>query len=399
MSERTVAEIGASFGGTVDGGAVPGRESTLAGSCTTRSSRTPECGASPVEAIGERVHGGALAGELAAAGIDPREVLDFSVNVNPYGPCPAVVAAIRAAPVHLYPDPKATLVREAIATRSGTPVEGVVFGSGAADLLWTLARVLLANGGRALVVEPAFSEFRAAAVAAGANIWAWRANPEHGLAVDLQAVGHMAACASVDAVYLCAPTTPAGVAVPLAGVAVLASHLPDSLVIVDESFLSLSDQSAEAGLALPRNVARLRSLTKEHAIPGLRAGYLLAPPALARAMEANRPPWSTSSLAQAAALAALDAEGFVATSRQRLREDREATAGHLSALGHPPIPSVAPYLVFRTEDAAGLRRRLLAHRILVRDCDSFGLVGFLRIAARPLAERERLAAALARELP
>ncbi len=103
-------------------------------------------------------------------------------------------------------------------------------------------------------------------------------------------------------------------------------------------------------------------------------------------------------MAQKAALAALGAEDFVASSRQRLRGDREAMAADLSSLGLTPIPSVAPYLVFQSGDAADLRRRLLDHRILVRDCASFGLPDFVRVAARPDPERARLLAALEKEL-
>jgi histidinol-phosphate/aromatic aminotransferase/cobyric acid decarboxylase-like protein len=347
---------------------------------------------------GPRLHGGALAGELAALGIDPEAVLDLSHNVNPYGPCPAVVEAVRAAPVHLYPDPSATAVRRAIAARTGAPQDTVVFGAGAADLLWTLARVLLSTGGRALIVEPAFSEFRAAAQAAGARIDSWHASPEQGLAVDLAAVEAAVRRHQATLVYLGAPTTPAGIAVPLAGAADLARRLPDTLLLVDESFLSLSDQSAESALPMPPNVVRLRSMTKEHAIPGLRAGYLLAPPQLAAAIEASRPAWSTSSVAQAAALAALAADDFVAASRERLRQDRLATLAALTALGLAPLPSVAPYLTFHAGDAAGLRRRLLDRGVLVRDCSSFGLPGFIRVAVRPAAERARLVAALEEEL-
>jgi histidinol-phosphate/aromatic aminotransferase/cobyric acid decarboxylase-like protein len=345
-----------------------------------------------------REHGGLQRGELAALGLDPAEVIDFSVNVNPYGPCAAVVQALRAAPVERYPDPTAAAVRQAIAARAGVPPEGIIFGNGAADLLWTLVRVLLGSGGRALVVEPAFSEFRAAVESVGAELSAWRASVEDGLAVGLAAVARAAALARADLVYLCAPTTPAGVAVPLAGVAELARHRPEAVVLLDESFLSLSDQSAEAALPMPENVVRLRSMTKEHAIPGLRAGYLIAPVELARAVERSRPAWSTSSLAQAAALAALDSDAFVADSRERLRLDRAAMVKDLAALGLSPFPSVAPYLVFPAEDAAGLRRRLLQSRVLVRDCASFGLSGFLRVAVRPARERAILTAALEREL-
>ncbi len=90
-------------------------------------------------------------------------------------------------------------------------------------------------------------------------------------------------------------------------------------------------------------------------MPGLRAGYLVAPPALAAAVETARPAWSTSSVAQAAAIAA-------------------------------------------AADAVALRRRILAHGVLVRDCTSFGLRGWLRVAARPAADRARLLAALEQEL-
>jgi histidinol-phosphate/aromatic aminotransferase/cobyric acid decarboxylase-like protein len=345
-----------------------------------------------------RHHGGALAAELESLGLAPGEVLDFSVNVNPYGPCPEVVAAVRSAPVHLYPDPTAVAVRGAVAAETGACPDEVVFGAGAADLLWTLCRVLFAGGGAALAVEPAFSEFAAAAEAAGARTTGWRARAEDGFAPDLEAVAAAAVRVRADAVYLCAPTTPIGALVPLAGVTALAERLAAGIIILDESFLSLSDQAGEAALPLPANVVRLRSITKEHAIPGLRAGYLLAPASLARAVEASRPAWSTSSVAQAAALAALGASSFVTASRERLRDDREATAAGLRALGLAPLPSVAPYLVFHAGDAAGLRARLLRRRVLVRDCASFGLSGFVRVAARPAPERERLLDALGREL-
>ena len=345
-----------------------------------------------------RHHGGALAAELEALALGPDDVLDFSVNVNPYGPCPEVLAAVRSAPVHRYPDPSALAVRRGVSAATGAHPDEVVFGAGAADLLWTVCRALFAGGGTALAVEPSFSEFGAAADAAGARLVRWTARAEDAFAPDLDGVAAAARREQADAVYLCAPTTPVGAPVPLAAVRTLAQRLPATIVILDESFLSLSDGAEESALSLPANVVRLRSMTKEHAIPGLRAGYLLAPAPLARAVEVSRPAWSTSSVAQAAALAALGASAFVSASRERLRADREATATSLRALGLAPLFSVAPYLVFRADDAAGLRSRLLRRRVLVRDCASFGLAGFVRVAARPTAEREQLVDALAKEL-
>lgn len=348
---------------------------------------------------GERVHGGPVAAELAALGLAVDEVIDFSVNVNPYGPAPRVAEAARGAALHRYPDAGAAAVREALAARWRRAPGEVLFASGAAELLWDLARHLALARVRTLVVEPAFSELRAGLAASGGEVAEWRADPRQGLALDLDLVGEALTQSGAGAVYLAAPTSPAGLPVPGPAVARLARAHERVLFLLDESFLALSDLHADAERSLPANVVRLRSMTKEHAIPGLRAGYLLGPAPLVAALDAARPAWSTSAPAQAAALAALAEDAFVAASRERLREDREATRAGLERLRLAPLPSVAPYLAFPVDDAAALRRRLLARRVLVRDCASFGLPGYLRVAARPRPERDALLAALAQELP
>ncbi|WP_242339002.1 MULTISPECIES: aminotransferase class I/II-fold pyridoxal phosphate-dependent enzyme [Anaeromyxobacter] len=345
-----------------------------------------------------RVHGGPVAAELAALGLAAADVIDFSVNVNPYGPAPAVAAAARGADVSRYPEPRAETVRAALAARWRVEPGGVLFAHGAAELLWDLARHVARAGRRALVVEPAFSEFRAGVAAAGGDAIEWSPDPARGLSVDFEAVSERLASSGAAAAYLASPTSPAGAAVPSADVARLARAHPHVLFVLDESFLALSDRHAEADVTLPLNVARVRSLTKEHAIPGLRVGYLLADPGLIAALDAARPTWSTSAPAQAAALAALGEEPFVAASRARLSVDREALRQGLARLGLEAPPSVAPYLVFRAGDGAALRRRLLARRVLVRDCTSFGLPGFVRVAARPAQDREVFLASLEKEL-
>lgn len=345
-----------------------------------------------------RVHGGADPAELRAIGVAPEDVVDFSVNVNPYGPSPAVVAAARRAELARYPDPRADPVRQALAARWRVEPGAVLFAHGATELLWDLARHVARAGRRALIVEPAFGEFRAALAASGADVVAWRpADPS--LAVDVDAVSDTLGRTRAGAAYLAAPTSPAGQPVPAAGVRRLARAHPRVLFVLDESFLSLSDRHADAEVPLPANVARVRSLTKAHAVPGLRIGYLLADAALVAALEAARPAWATSAPAQAGALAALTDDRFVAESRVRLAADRAALGAALARMGLEPSPSTAPYLVFRAGDAAALRRRLLARGVLVRDCASFGLPGLVRVAARPEGDRARLLDALEAALP
>jgi histidinol-phosphate aminotransferase len=346
-----------------------------------------------------RTHGGLPRGELRALGIAAEDVVDFSVSCNPYGPCAAVVDAIRAAPIERYPDPAATEAREALAAVAGVARDQIVLGNGAAELLWTLASVLVRPGDAVVIVEPAFGELRAAAKDAGARICEWRARADDGFAVDLAAVGDVLGTCRARLAYVCAPGTPTGAAVPAAGLAALAAAHPATTFVVDQSFLALSARHADADVRLPDNAICVRSLTKDHAIPGVRVGYALGASALIVRVEHGRAAWTTGAAAQAAAIAACATGSFVADSRARLLAERVQLVAMLGSLGLAAAPSSTGFVAVRTGDASGVRRRLLArHRLLVRDCSSFGLPEHIRLAARSAADRERLRAALLAEV-
>jgi histidinol-phosphate aminotransferase len=346
-----------------------------------------------------RVHGGLHDAELEELGLRAPDVLDFSSSTNPYGPAPSMLRALGEAAVARYPDATARRARQVLGASLDVSPDELVLGNGAADLLWSLARVWLGPGRRALIVEPTFSEFRAAAQAVGAELCEWRAQVDDGFEVDLSAVGSLVHAAGARVLYLCSPNTPTGTALPIAEVQAFAHLHPELGIVLDQSFASLSERHAEAALRLPGNVACVRSLTKDHAIPGVRVGYLLASAALCRSIEASRPAWTTSAFAQAAAIASTEGQDFVRDSRERLLSDRRALARDLDELGIVTYGSCTTFLLARMPEVAVLRQRLIArHRILVRDCASFGLSGFMRLGAKPAAERQRLIEALRAEL-
>ena len=297
-----------------------------------------------------RVHGGAREG-----------VVDFSVSVNSYGPHPEVLAAARNAAFDRYPDPTARRARQALSALTGVDSDHIVVGNGAADLLWAVARACVPRGARVFIAEPTFSEF-SAAIGDAATV----TSP-----------------AEADVIYLCNPNNPTGTCAPLADIAARAADRPHTRFIVDESFLSLSERAGEAQTPLPENVVRVRSLTKDHALPGLRVGYLIAAPKIAAAIDAARPAWSASAPAQAAAIAAAAHFDFVADSRRRLLADRDRLIAELRERGHSPQPSATHFFLLPTENATALCARLLGRGVAVRDCSSFGLPHHVRIAARP----------------
>ena len=143
---------------------------------------------------------------------------------------------------------------------------------------------------------------------------------------------------------------------------------------------------------------RVRSLTKDHAIAGLRLGYVLASAELAGRLEARRAPWMTNAVAEAAGIAAVRAKLFVEESRALLRVDRDELCAGLKEMGLVPFATSSYFLTFAVPDSGALRRRLLAKAILVRDCASFGMPGYVRVSARSRPDRERLLQALREEL-
>ena len=347
-----------------------------------------------------RVHGGVDDAELTALGVDPATVVDASTSVNPYGPVPAVVRAIRDAAIARYPDPACTAARAALAGRCGVAPARVVLGNGATDLLWTVARVLLAPGDAAVVCEPAFSELAAAVVHAGATVVACRARAEEGFRDDPAVAVDLARRTGARVVALCTPASPTGTLVRAQRLAALAAATPDLVFVLDQSFLALCTHAEDSTAPMPDNVVCVRSLTKEHAIPGVRVGYLIAPPALAARVASARPAWTVGSAAQAAAVAAVAADDAVAEVRARLLREAAALDGALAELGYPILPSETTYFVVRVGDGAAFRRALLCgHGVLVRDCASFGMAAWVRVGARGGDDARRIVAGFAALAP
>ena len=330
-------------------------------------------------------------------GVHPPGARDFSVNISSFGVPEHVARAIADADLTVYPDPQARAVCNAWARHLDVDADAVAFGPGAAQLLWDLASQHSGPQQPVLIVEPTFSEFTAAARASGARIVEWRAREEQSFAVDLSAVAELARREGVRALYLCNPNNPTGTGLPLADVARFAASLPEVLLVLDEAFLFLGELASEARVPMPSNVVRVRSMTKDLALPGLRLAYLIGAPELVRGFEERRAPWSTSAPAQAAALAALDVTDKLETQRLALLQRRTEFASSMARLGFDVLPSRTTWFLARCpsgERAAEMNARLNEHGFHARDCTSFGLPHHLRFGVRAEPDVQALLCAL-----
>ncbi|WP_370809020.1 cobyric acid synthase [Bilophila wadsworthia] len=364
-------------------------------------------------------HGGDLLRMAATAGRDPASLLDFSVNVRPEGPPEFIRAALFRAMTALaaYPSPHAEEAMLAAARHHGMDASRFVFGSGSNELIHALARVLRKRGVSSVrVVEPAFSEYAIACRLAGIKaIPVWGGIIEKNQCVPTTDTGKNEAVPTRDlldaltdapegsAVFLANPGNPSGLFRTPEECLRLMSSRSDLLWIIDEAFVEYAGTETEASVLqrLPKNGIVLRSLTKFHAVPGVRLGYLAADAELAQAIRDELPAWSVNAFALAAAQAVFaDTSDFAAQTRAENAERRADLAAALSSLpGIEVYPSAANYVLFRWPGAPRNLLGILLKRfgIAVRDCSNYhGLKdgSWFRAAVRFPEDHRRLAEAL-----
>ena len=373
----------------------------------------------------ELTHGGDWAGYEIEYGKQP---LDFSMNVNPLGIPAGVQEAIAKAgrTADRYPDPLCRALRNALSETEQFPAERIFCGSGAADIIFRLARALKPQKAgedgdppMLLVTAPTFSEYEAAFAADG---WAVRRNllrEANGFRLGediLDGIGE-----DTDAVFLCEPNNPTGVATDRRLLQRILGRCreTDTWLIIDECFNGfLEDPGAHTMQQDSDHLIILRAFTKLFGMAGVRLGYCLCPDAsVTEMLRQAGPPWNVSSLAQEAGLAALASRehterGLAIVCRERpWMKERIA---EITGTGTERIFGEANYLLFRSpahpharpeqhpdiRPGESLDERLRRRGILIRSCENFhGLgPGWYRVAVRTHEENARLIEALKEEL-
>ncbi len=333
--------------------------------------------------------------------LPPGDLLDFSANINPFGPSPRIWEAMQRVAIAQHPDPRATPLRHALAEHNRVRPDMLLVGNGAVDLIYQTAVAFLRPGERVLVVVPTFGEYAAAAAVMGATTV-----PHH---LEVSATGFVLnrerlladiARLKPRMLVLCNPNNPTGTYLERETVAHIQRACHGTLLLLDEAFVRFVEPArppwAAPELLAGGNLLILRSMTKDYALTGLRVGYALAAPATIAALEKVQPPWSVNALAQAAALAALADEAHLRTTLAALADARALLLHDLARRGFAPLPSAVHFFLLPVEErgATAWHAWLLNHGMLLRDATSFGLPGMLRIGVRRSEENSRLAAAL-----
>ena len=293
--------------------------------------------------------------------------LDFSANINPLGIPARMLSAVCACAdqwAH-YPDPACLVLSVALSSQTGYPADHIVCGSGADDLLFRIAGAFRPK--TALLAEPCFGEYRRALEAAGCQVLSHKLGKRANFVLSDAIFEDLSK--KPDMLLLCTPNNPTGRLIDPELLARIAETCAESgiLFVLDACFLALTEAHAQE---LPRTALIVNAFTKSHAIPGLRIGFSLCPDAeTAARLRSQGPFWSVSAPAQAAGLAALQEQAYLASARRLIAAERAFLSNALAQLGYQICPSDANFILFQGEP--GLAERLLQRGILIRSCANF----------------------------
>lgn len=326
----------------------------------------------------------------AEVGLPVARLVKLDANENLYGAHAAVLEAVRNVDLHIYPDPGQNALRAAIADYVGVEADQIVAGSGADDLIDIIVRLVMPQA--VAIATPTFGMYRFLAMVA-------RARPVEvprgvGFALDLDGI-ERAVEAGAGIVFVTSPNNPTGNSASHEEIERLCTF--PALCVIDEAYVEFGGRSAVPLIAAHPNLIVLRTFSKWAALAGLRVGYAVSHPELARRMMAIKQPYNVSVAADAAARAALAHRAEIFEGVRCIVAERERMSRLVSELGWlKPLPSDANYVLFdvsarKASDVAGALRR---RGVLVRYYDRADLQNYIRISAARPEDTDRLLAAL-----
>ena len=327
-----------------------------------------------------------------------KSVIKLASNENPYPPSPKVLKAITQAAkdVNRYPDGVCFELRRELAKRLKVKPEQFVFGCGSDETIVLAIRAFVEPGDEVVIAKPSFLVYSLAASAAGAEVVQV---PLLGLRYDLPLM-KMAVNPKTKIVIIGNPDNPSGLYATKAEVEEFLNGFPDDvLVFFDEAYFEfVAEKDYPDTLALLRsrkNIIVARTFSKLYGLAGLRIGYAVASVEVADLMNRAREPFNVTSIAQAAAIAALKDQGYYRKILAVLRSERDKVCQGLTKLGVEFSKGYTNFIQVKvTKDSREVSRALLKKGVIVRDMSVWGLENYIRVSIGTPSENKRFLSAL-----
>ena len=334
-------------------------------------------------------------------GLQAERIIKLASNENPLGIPDSARATMATAVDDLgrYPDSNGFELKAAIAQRYTVPPDWITLGNGSNDILELAAHSLLQPGSSAVYSQYSFAVYALATQETGARAIVV---PARDLGHDLDAIG-AAIGADTRLVFIANPNNPTGTFLPAEAIAGFLATVPrDVVVVLDEAYNEYLDPAlrfdSTRWLHQYPNLIISRTFSKAYGMAGLRVGFGLAQAELTDLMNRVRQPFNVSSVAQVAAVAALDDAEFLQRSYELNRDGLALLQSAFARMGLEFVPSHGNFVLVRVGDAAAVYEGLLRAGIIVRPVANYALPEWLRVTVGLPEENRAFLAALSRVL-
>jgi histidinol-phosphate aminotransferase len=364
------------------------------------STETPAPDRSPAEAL---AHVKASVRAMSAYTLHPYEPrIKLNQNESPYDVPDEIKRRIaeRLAdrPWNRYPPFVAQSFIDAVAEATGWPADGILVANGSNELIQSILAVVVAPGVSVVVPEPTFTLYRLMTEVNGGTVVSVPLDAE--LRFDVDAIVRAANESSAAVVVLCTPNNPTGSALTREEIERVHNET-GALILLDQAYVEFGGYDGIPLLAGRPRLVVLRTFSKAMALAGLRAGYLLADPALATEIEKAKLPYNINFFSEVAAAEVLAGRALLEPQQDAIRSERDRLFREMREIpGLHVYASAANFLLFRVDSPrishTELFRRLLdEHGILVRDVSRYPMLeGCLRVNAGTPDEDDQFLAAL-----
>ena len=325
------------------------------------------------------------------------EAVKLASNENPLGPSPKALAALEKAmaQVHRYPDGGSVYLRRRLAEIHGVAAEQILVGNGSNEILDLIAKTFLRPGEEGIYAEQAFVVYPMSVQSLGA---VKVSVPLKNFCHDLEAMADRIT-QKTRILFIANPNNPTGTSVGAREMERFLTRVPPRvLVVCDEAYFEYVERpdfprSLEY-LAQGHNLFVLRTFSKIYGLAGLRVGYMIGKQELVNYVNQVREPFNVNSLAQAAALGALDDREHVTRTREVNAKGKKFLYALFQELGLSFVPTEANFVLVRVDREEEIYEGLLREGVIVRPMIGWGLPGYLRVSIGLPSENERFAHAL-----
>ncbi len=331
------------------------------------------------------------------SGVSKGDIIRLNANENPYGAPPKVRRVIESfTEPHIYPDPDHADLREALGRHSGFDADRIVAGSGSDELIALLFRLFVTPGDAVVSATPTFGMYAVESDLAGARFVGIPRNPED-YSLDVPALVREARDAAI--VMLTSPNNPTGNSIPESELRQILET--EALIVLDEAYAEFSGTSLSPLVNEFPNLIILRTFSKWAGMAGLRIGYGIVPADIASVLMHIKPPYNVGTLAQTAAIAAVEDMPAAQATIDTIVRDRAILESRLSAMPDVHVyHSDANFLLVRflRHDAKALHSALLSQGIALRHFNTPELRDCMRISVGRPRDHERVLQVLQKEM-